>query len=100
LRLNRKSTVAHYLLSTPAYIVLRDMQHHVIEVHRLEPATDLSGAMAAAIRRLKEEGWLIEGSAIHGLVFVQRAGERRLLLLTMRDPYSTARQSFDPFHGK
>jgi hypothetical protein len=81
----------------PRYIVLYDMQHQVIEVQRLEPATDLSGAMAATIERLAGEGWQAEGSAAYGSVFVHRSGERRLLTLTERDPYSTATQSFSPF---
>jgi hypothetical protein len=84
----------------PAYIVIRDMQHHVIDVQRLEPAADLRVAMTAAIRRLEEDGWLTEGSADYGFVFVQRAGERRLLMLTPRDPLSSAAQSFDPFRVK
>jgi len=81
----------------PAYIVIRDMQHHAIDVHRLVPATDLRAAMAAAIRRLEEEGWLPEGSAAYGFVFVQRTGERRLLMLTPEDPFDATAQSFDPF---
>jgi hypothetical protein len=80
-----------------AYIVLRDMQHQMIEVQPIEPDTELHSAMAAAINRLKAEGWLPEGSADHGFVFVQRAGERRLLMLTPGDPYDTRQQSFSPF---
>ena len=81
----------------PAYIVFQDMQHQVIEVQRLDPAADLFGAMAATIERLAADGWQAEGSADYGSVFVHRAGERRLLMLTQRDPYDTAVQSFSPF---
>jgi hypothetical protein len=69
----------------PAYIVLKDMQHQVIEAQRLEPAADLSGAMAATIERLAADGWQAEGSAEYGFVFIRREGERRLLMLAERD---------------
>ena len=68
--------------------------------HRLpapRTATDLSIAMAAAIERLEGEGWQVEGSAEYGFVFIRRETERRLLMLTPRDPYNSALQSFDPF---
>ena len=81
----------------PRYIVLCDMQHQVIEVQRLDPAADLSGAMAATIERLEGDGWQAEGTPEYGFVFIRRAAERRLLMLTQRDPYSTAVQSFNPF---
>jgi len=80
-----------------AYIALQDMGHRLIEVQRLEPATDLRRAMAATIERLAADGWQAESSAKYGSVFVHRAGERRLLMLTERDPYSTTVQSFSPF---
>ena len=81
----------------PAYIVLQDMQHQVIEVQRLEPATDIRGAMAATIERLEGDRWQAEGTLEYGFVFIRRERERRLLMLTERDPYSTAVQSFSPF---
>jgi hypothetical protein len=80
-----------------AYIALQDMEHRLIEVQRLDPAADLSGAMAATIERLAAHGWQAEGSAQYGFVFIRRQMERRLLMLTERDPYSTAVQSFSPF---
>jgi hypothetical protein len=49
--------------STPRYVVLWDLQWHVIECQRLEPAADLSGAMAAAIERLEVDGWQGRGNA-------------------------------------
>ena len=85
--------------SQPAYLVVHDMQHQVIEVQRLEPATDLRAAMVAAIKRLRDEGWLHEGSAAYGFVFVQRAGGRRLLMLTPKDTFDATAHSFDPFRS-
>ena len=94
----RRTRYDPYARSThTAYVVLRDMQHQVIEVQRLKPTTDLRGAMTATITRLAADGWQAEGSAEYGFVFIRRAGERRLLMLTERDPYSTAVQSFNPF---
>jgi hypothetical protein len=81
----------------PRYIVLKDMQHQVIEVQRLDPAADLSGAMTATIERLASEGWQAEGTAEYGCVFIRRGDDRRLLMLTERDPDSTTVQSFNPF---
>jgi hypothetical protein len=62
-----------------------------------EPAADVSGAMAAAIERLESEGWQAEGGAEYGFVFIRRETDRRLLMLTPRDPYDTRAQSFSPF---
>jgi hypothetical protein len=84
---------------TPRYVVVWDLQWLVLECQRLEPGADLSGAMAAAMGRLEAEGWLAEGSAEYGFVFIRRAGERRLLMLTPRDPCRTTSQSFSPFRS-
>lgn len=73
------------------------LQWQVIESHRLEPAADLSGAMAVAIERLAAEGWQIEAEPRFGFAFIRRAGERRLPILTPRDPYDASPQSFSPF---
>jgi hypothetical protein len=96
----RYSFPAFNKASTPRYVVLWDMHWHVINCQRLEPAADLSGAMAAAIERLADEGWQAEGGAEYGFVFIRRVDERRLLMLTGRDPYDTARQSFSPFESR
>jgi hypothetical protein len=53
--------------------------------------------MTAAIERLASEGWETEGKPRFGFVFIRRAGERRLLMLTPRDPHDTQPQSFNPF---
>jgi hypothetical protein len=43
----------------------------------------------------------MEGNRKHapgyGFVFIRCQAERRLLMLTQRDPYDTTLQSFDPF---
>jgi hypothetical protein len=53
--------------------------------------------MAATIERLSGDGWQPEAAPEYGFVFIRREAERRLLMLTPRDPYDTALQSFDPF---
>jgi hypothetical protein len=53
--------------------------------------------MTAAIARLAAEGWQIEAEPRFGFAFIRRDGERRLLMLTPRDPYDTRPQSFGPF---
>jgi hypothetical protein len=83
--------------SQPRYLVAWDLRWQVIDCQRLDPAADLSGAMAATIERLEGDGWQAEGTAEYGFVFIRREGERRLLMLTERDPYSTTVQSFSPF---
>jgi hypothetical protein len=85
--------------TAPRFIVLWDLQWQVLEVERLEPAADLSGAMAAAIERLDAEDWHAEATPEYGFVFIRRDTERRLLMLTPRDPLSTTAQSFDPFRS-
>ncbi|HWX32029.1 MAG TPA: hypothetical protein VNZ53_31935 [Steroidobacteraceae bacterium] len=56
--------------------------------------------MQAAIARLDREGCQAEATPEYGFVFIRRETERRLLMLTPRNPYSTAAQSFSPFHGR
>jgi hypothetical protein len=53
--------------------------------------------MAATIDRLSGEGWQAEATPEYGFVFIRREAERRLLMLTPRDPQSTGAQSFSPF---
>jgi hypothetical protein len=83
--------------TTPRYVVLWDLHWNMIDCQRMEPATDLSGAMAAVIERLEGEGWQAETAPEYGFVFIRCQSERRLLMLTPRDPYDTAPQSFSPF---
>ena len=84
---------------TPRYVVVWDLRWHALECQRLEPAANLSNAMAAAIERLDGEGWQAEATPEYGFVFIRREADRRLLMLTPRDPYSTTAQSFNPFLG-
>jgi hypothetical protein len=79
------------------FCVIFDLQWRVLESVRVAPATDLSAAMAAAIERQATNGWQAESSPDFGFVFLRRAGERRLLILTERDPFDRRRQSFSPF---
>jgi hypothetical protein len=82
---------------TPRFCVVFNLQWQVIECVRLEPAVNLASAMTAAIERQTREGWQTEGSPEFGFVFLRRDGERRLLILTERDPYDLRPQSFSPF---
>jgi hypothetical protein len=82
---------------TPRFCVLFGLQWQVIECSKLEPGTDLKAAMTAAIGRLADDGWQTEGGEEFGFVFIRRAGERRLLILTERDPCDMRPQAFSPF---
>jgi hypothetical protein len=82
---------------TPRFCVLFGLQWQVLECSRLEPGADLKAAMAAAICRLADEGWRAEGGEQFGFVFMRRAAERRLLILTARDPHDMRPQTFSPF---
>ena len=82
---------------TSRFCVVFNLQWQVIESVKLEPAVDLAGAMTAAIERQTRAGWQTEGSPQFGFVFLRRDGERRLLILTERDPYDPRPQSFSPF---
>jgi hypothetical protein len=84
---------------SPRYIVLWDLQWQMLACQRLEPAADLSGAMTATIEGLSAEGWQAEATPEYGFTFMRRDSERRLLMLTPRDPYSTTSQSFNPFRS-
>jgi hypothetical protein len=53
--------------------------------------------MAAALDRAAGEGWQAEGGVEYGFVFIRRESERRLLMVTPRDPRRTAEQAFSPF---
>ncbi len=82
---------------TPRFCVIFNLQWQVLESEKLHPAADLPAAMAAAIARHSSAGWRPESSHEFGFVFLHRDGERRLLILTERDPYDLRPQSFSPF---
>jgi hypothetical protein len=83
--------------ATPRYVVVWNLHWQVLECERLEPAAALSSAMTMAIDRLANDGWQAEATPEYGFVFIRNGTNRRLLMLTPRDPYSTAPQSFNPF---
>jgi hypothetical protein len=85
--------------ATPRYVVVWDLHWRLIECQRLEPAADLSGAMAATIDRLASDGWEAEATPEYGFVFIRRQTERLLLMLTPRDPSSSDAQSLSPFRS-
>lgn len=79
------------------YIVLWTIHWQTVECQRLTPGTDLHEAIREAAAVLVDDGWRLEGDTVNGFVFVNRAGERRLLMVTERDPADESLQSFDPF---
>lgn len=83
--------------TTPRWVAVFGLQWQVIESEQLEPAADLYGAMTAAIEHLAGDGWQIEAEPRFGFAFIRRDRERRLLMLTPRDPHDTRPQSFNPF---
>jgi hypothetical protein len=85
------------IAKTPRFCVIFNLQWQVIESVKLAPVENLAGAMNAAIERQSRDGWLAESDHEFGFVFLRRDGERRLLILTERDPYDTRPQSFSPF---
>jgi hypothetical protein len=89
-----------YLNDTqPRYVVVWGLQWQMLDCWQLEPTADLSAAMEAVIGKLQAEGWQAEGSAEYGFVFIRQHNERRLLMLTPRDPYDATPQSFSPFRS-
>jgi hypothetical protein len=85
--------------TTPRWVAVVGLQWQVIESYRLEPGADLIGAMMTAIERLAVEGWQAESEPRFGFVFIRKEGDRRMLVLTPRDPYDTRPQSFSPFQS-
>jgi hypothetical protein len=88
---------AFNITNTPRYLVVWDLYWQALECRRLEPGSDLREAMTAIIAHLGGDGWAAESDPEYGFVFIRRANERRLLMLTPRDPYDSRSQSFDPF---
>ena len=95
-RMGRYTFPAYVKASTPRYVVVWDLQWQVLACQRLEPEADLSGAMVSAIQQLAGDGWQAESEPNYGFVFIRRKTERRLLMLTPRNPYDAA-QNFSPF---
>jgi hypothetical protein len=91
----RRSTFA--VSGAQHYIVVWDLQWRIIDVARPLRGGDLRAALAAAMLRLEQDGWVREGAEDFGFAFISRAGERRLVMITARDPHAAAAQSFSPF---
>ena len=85
--------------TTPRWVAVFGLQWQVIESHQLEPGADLFGAMTATIERLAAQGWYAESEPRFGFVFITKESDRRLLILTPRDPFDTRPQSFSPFQS-
>lgn len=95
--MGRYQFIAYHTDNHPRYVVVWDLQWSVVGCQIIEPAADLTGAMTVAIEQLASEGWEAEGTPEYGFVFIRNGEERRLLMLTARDPYSCELQSFSPF---
>jgi hypothetical protein len=93
----RYKFIAYDTAPTPRYIVVWDIHWHIIDCQRIESHADLSAAMTTALQRLEAQGWIAEGETPYGFVFIRRENERRMLMLTPRDPLDSSRQSFNPF---
>lgn len=83
--------------ANPRYVVMWDLQWKPLHSQRVAPNADLRIAMESAIQALVAQAWAVEGSPDYGFVFLRRGRERRLLMLTPRDPENRAPQSFSPF---
>jgi hypothetical protein len=81
----------------PRFVVIWDLQWKPLQCQRLAPNANLRLAMTAAIDAQAAQGWQVEGSVEYGFVFIRRGGERRLLMLTPRNPDDGTPQSFSPF---
>ena len=82
---------------TPRFCVVFSLQWTVIESVAIAPAMNLAAAMDSAVERQVSQGWEAEAGHEFGFVFLRRNGERRLMILTERDPFDTRPQSFSPF---
>jgi len=83
--------------TTAAYAVVWDLEWHLITSRRLEPGCDLYGALLALLEQIQAEGWRPECEPEYGFTFVCRGLERRLVMVTARDPTNVGSQSFNPF---
>jgi hypothetical protein len=92
---------AHHSVFAPAraprYVVVWDLHWRVIDCRRLEPAVDPRTEFDRTIAVWARDGWLAQSPGAFGFTFLARSGERRLLAVTTRDPFSTSAQSFSPF---
>jgi hypothetical protein len=83
--------------NTPHFVVIWDLQWRIIDCVRPRHGSDLRMEFDRAIERLGRDGWTAESSAEFGFTFVIREHERRLVMITARDPFDATAQSFSPF---
>src|ERR1700760_14813 len=81
----------------PRYIILWNMFWECLEFEVVPPMSDLQAALRSAIARLCADVWFAEGDGAYGSVFLRRAHDRRLLILTKRHPHDDSRQAFSPY---
>ena len=79
------------------YLIAFTLHWEVIEVRRVDPAVGASRALHEFINEYKADGWLAEGDANYGFLFMNRMGRRILVEVTPRNPYDTSVQAFNPF---
>jgi hypothetical protein len=95
--MGRYRFIAYVNDGNPRYVVVWDLQWKPLQCQRLEAHADLRVAMTAAIDAQAAQGWQVEGTAEYGFVFMRREGERRLVMLTPRNPQDRTPQTFSPF---
>lgn len=83
--------------TTASYVVVWDLEWQVIDSRRLEAGSDLYAALLTVLEQIRATGWQVECAPEYGFTFVRRGCERRLVMVTGRDPSSLGRQSFNPF---
>ena len=74
-----------------------DLQSKITDSRQVEAGADLRAVFSAAIESARREGGEPVADAPFGFVFLERAGERRLIALTPRDPHDQRAQNFSPF---
>src|ERR1700733_11951377 len=93
----RYKFISYQNASSARYLVMYGLQWQIIDHQRIEPHADLLSVMMSTLQQLASEGGQAEGDALYGFVFIRRLGERRMVMLTPRDPLAVSEQSFDPF---
>jgi hypothetical protein len=73
----------------PRWLIVWDMQFHVLDSTELAPYTDLAAVMHETAQRRQQEGWCIESDARFGSFFCHRAGVRLLIAVSAADPATT-----------
>lgn len=70
----------------PRWLIVWDMQFHLLDSTELAPYTDLAVVMAQTAQQWQQEGWTVESDARYGSFFCHRAGVRRLIAISAADP--------------